>query len=310
MKKIREVTITGDDIDRTDQYFRFGHPEKGGELEKSIISFGLIDPPFLLEGGEKYQVFTGFNRVEILFTLGKPFKAMTIREPDEEVFMQEVGKKLHHERIGPAGKIRVCEILKENFSREEKYLRSFGQNVLNVPVEFIPGGSLYAAWGKLPSHAREYFDMRDVPFRLIKSFLLLSEKTTKNFSRLMEKWDVGKNNFRKALELIGDIEQAGKGDDLWQSAVEKDISSLSSFDEFFRFLFSERYPSYSEMAAKRDELVRAIERIGISVTLPSYFEGSEIAVTLKAGKDEGAEMIGKRAASLNLDLIDELLRLL
>lgn len=142
---------------------------------------------------------------------------------------------------------------------------------------------------------KDYFDYRDVPFKVIKTFLRLSKKSRDKLTALVLQWDTGKNNFKKIIDLIADIEQADPELDFWTGMAE-----FSVFDSFYAGLYRLRYPSYHEMVERKNSLLQKLKQRDLKILVPEYFEGNEITVAVKVRKNEA-----KRDMVSKIDRIDD-----
>lgn len=71
-----------------------------------------------------------------------------------------------------------------------------------------------------------------------------------------------------------------------------------------------RYPEYTELKTRASALIHEIGKSGISVSLPEYFEGDTISLTVTASRKGGIETLQEQIRGINFNKVKELLDLL
>jgi|GEM_PF-2693445 len=303
--------ILKSEIDWDDFSFRFGKKDKKDELSSSIELYGMIESPIVVKEKEKYRIFSGFNRLEVSKNNQNCFYVIIINEVNEDFFRKEVGKKLYHDRIGISGKIKLCLIYREFFSKDSDALKETAKAIGGIPIDFLPGTVNFSKVASLSEEFSDYLDEKDIAFKVLRNFLSISSSSQEILIPLMIQWNPGKNNFKKLVDVILDVEQKGEMQnvlDLLKGIAGK--GEESSFDELYASLSAMRYPSYAEMIVEKDRLLKLLHIPSIQFILPDFFEGDEIVLQARIKRSENPEDVFEKINGLDRDAVTRLLQLL
>ena len=307
----KTTEVLKSEIDWEDFSFRFGKKDKKEELAESIDRYGILDTPTVVKGKGKFKIFSGFNRLESLKKNQNLFSVIIINEVTEELLKKEAGEKSFNDRIGISGKIRLCEIYEKYFSRNFKALEDIGKYIGGIPIDFFPGKENFSKLAGFSEEFKDYLDEKDVSFKVVRSFLSISSSIQKILIPHVIQWNPGKNNFKKLINVILDIEQQGEIQNLLDSLNEiEEKGEPGSFDKFYAGLSMMRYPAYTEMVAEKDRLLKMLQIPSIHFVVPEFFEGDEIILQARIKRNEKPEDVIEKINRLDKELIVRLLHLL
>jgi hypothetical protein len=131
------------------------------------------------------------------------------------------------------------------------------------------------------------------------------------------------NIFKKIVEMLLDMANgiansaAPSGD---SGARDERRASFPEFSQKFagregekellRAVFEARYPEYSALKKRADEIISALSSSGVGIEFPEFFEGGSLAVKITLGKRDGAEAVSRKAEGIDRELLRELLSML
>lgn len=299
------------DIDLNDRYFKISRNRIDDELRSSVRDFGVLDPPVLVEREMGYRVVFGYNRLDILNHMGvDSVDAQVLPAIGVEFFLARAMLKCLRNESGPVGRIRIISILKDlgmDFDR----LVHIGTRGLHVPDEFIRDDSLRDRVQELPMPVKNYLDARDIHFRIIRDVVRLPHGTAKAISSWLIFAPLRVNIFKCIIEMMMDI-QTRDGDTRFIEEIEPDESiERIKWDEHLCNRIREvRYPEYTAVKKKADEIARYFSARGIRLHVPPYFEGDRIDLKISIGARDDPESIWKKLEDTDWSRLRKLLDLL
>jgi hypothetical protein len=305
--KIKNIPI--DSIDYINNDFKISRPLAGDVLRESVLHHGILDPPVLLKGKDTFTIISGHNRLRILKEeniLNAPVHIIESLSP--ESFINYAYLKNFRTEIGPIGKLKFINVINEKL-----YIKNDVQEIfrkINLPADVIDRKSPWDKFTGIPRILQDYIDTKDVSFKVIKNLLLLNEQGI----LLLTKWlmpEMRINIFKGVIDLLTDI---FKRDRSFAEPGKIDISNIQDKrrreSELFKELYKIRYPEYTSLKSEADRIIHDLKKNKIDIEFPEFFENDEIGIVLKIKKREGADVISERLKSLDLNLVDELLKML
>jgi hypothetical protein len=300
------------DIDFDDRYYMIGRDHIDQDLLSSIRDFGVLDPPVIMQTGGKFRIVFGFNRLRTLKSLGHDAApAVVIDKIEPEWYIARALLKSRRNECGPMGRLRMLVILKEAFAIDPERIALIGVKGLHVPEHFIHDAPLLASVMNLPDAVKSYIDRKDIQYKTIRELVDLPRHAVDRIAEWLEAGMIRVNIFKNIVEMLIDI-CARDGDISRIEIMHSDPSEAGKrWDEYvLNRIFSVRYPVYTGLKAKADEIVRQYSSKGIRIDYPPYFEGDtiELAVTLR--KRDDLAIIREKISTLDLSRLRELLDLL
>ncbi len=300
------------EIDFDDRYYLISRARTGQDFLSSIKDFGVLDPPVVTPAGKKYRVVFGFNRLRALKTLGHADTPVLLMEHvDPEWYVGRALLKCERNECGPIGRLRILIILKEAFSLESRMIERIGERGLRVPVYFVQNKSLLLSAMELPETVKDYIDGKDIQYRTIRALIDLPASAIDRITEWLEAGQIRVNIFKNIVEMLTDI-CARDGDiGLIDDGPPDNSEAPKRWDEhLLGRVFSVRYPAYSGLKAKADDIVKGFSSRGIKVGYPAYFEGDTLELAVSVRKGEDPAKVREKISSLDLSALKELLDML
>jgi len=294
-------------IDLSESLYKISKNFLRNELAVSVKKFGILRAPAVFPFGGGFRLLTGHNRIEAALKASLESAPVHICEvPSAEVLAREALLKSFDGEIGPAGKLRLLSLLKNNFCASEDFIVKVCRSGLGLPDRVFDKDWL-GRFEKLDQAAKDYFDGRDVPFSLIDMYMNLPPDLAQSLARQLKLFSLRVNVFRKIVEMLIDIARRG-GDCAFISNVQ--LSGRQDELELLRLVFEERYPEYSAMKKRSDEIISALSVSGTDIEFPEFFEGGRLSVKITLNKRDGAKALAAKAGHLDKELLQELLDML
>ena len=299
------------DIDTEDTSFKISRNRIDDSLRASIREFGILDPPVVIDGHRGLIVIFGHNRVRIASELGcGEIRCARLESIDGEWFAGQAILKCRRNELGPAGRLRALKILRDTFRLPDERLRAVAARGFMLPTEYAESDLLDHALA-LPEPLIEYLDDRDVPFRTISECLRLSEGSRGILSKWVAETSLKVNIFRSLVSMIADIEARGGAIDRLEEIAPCEGEGRSAWEErLYETVYALRYPRYSSVKGRADEIIRSYREQGIGVEVPRFFEGDSITIRLSIRKGEDTSNARQRLEKADMSGLSELLDLL
>ncbi len=277
-----------DEIDLSDETFRISRPLTGDELERSISAVGILSPPVIIHKNNRKIVVFGHNRLHTAAACGiKTVPARLAGKLEVDQYISCVAGKVYHDEIGPCGKCRVMNILMEEYNPSREKLREVF-SMLNMPGSFLKEHTQLERVLELPLPLREYLDVKNVNFRLLRTLIGFPGNAVHFLNRMVAETVMRLNYFREIVAMMDDImRRDGSLESVTSLDIDDSLDRKSREERVYREIRSIRYPAYMELKEKADDLVKMLSGEGLSVEIPPYLEGDSITVSfkLRKGKD-------------------------
>ena len=311
---IREVNLEND-------FFKLSRNRIDDQLKQSVRNWGLIELPVLLRGSSSepspddhdftyhYHILFGHNRLWLLQELNiTAVTAIISDRVDPDHYLHRALLKGLRGEIGPIGKVKLLSLLRNFLNVDEKVIAQLCRN-LQIPDFISRNESFIHAIQDFPAVLRDYLDSRNVGYRIIRNILRLESDDVILLGSWLERINFRINYFKDLVDCMVDI-RIRDGDCVRLQALavpdEKGEREEFLFEEVFRI----RYPEYSELRGVARTLIHSLERKGVEVDFPRYFENDRIIVKIPVTKREGSSKIVEKFKGIDLQEIDTLLSLL
>jgi len=296
-----------DDIDLNNEYFRVSKKVPIDNLARSIKNFGVIDPPLILRRNKTHTVIFGHNRIRCLRETGAAkIIARTVDELNEELYLDYIILKNYRKEIGTAGKFRTLFILKDHFKIYDARLAEIATKILGLSEDLL---TEMDSFFRLPPVMLDYLDTKDIHARIMRSLLALPAEYLRLISGWLGHCMFTASSFREMVTLMADIYRRD-GTSTMSAIAKNPHDHRFTEEEIIRALFEVRYPEYSTLKAKAEEIVRSLSQKCITVSYPEYFEGDHIDIILRAGKGERIQSLKKKFNDMDEGRFNELISLL
>ena len=305
-QKCRTMLVILNDIN-DDTHFKISRNSFNPELEQSIRLSGMLEEPHLIQRGDSYTPLTCHNRIKILKAAGvDSLHARVITAPDRGVFMNNVAIKMYKNEIGPMGRLRVLNILENDFDVRGTELTDISKKILKIPADISGDSSCIASISRFPESLRGYMDAREVPYKTIRDVASLSPDLVSELNRWVGKIQVRLNIFKLLVEHLFDVWRRDGG------ITPIDDSVISSMDDkkLYDYIFRIRYPEYTRRRDMSDVIIRGITGNGISIDFPEYYERGDFTLKINISKRYNSDKIKEVLAGIDIQRLGELISFL
>lgn len=301
-----ESTIRVKDI-LLDDRFRISKNFRNTELVASIKSSGMLEKPFLIKTDNYYYPLTCHNRIRIISEIDKDeIEAYILHSPVFEVFISYFQLKIYRNECGPVGKIKAVSILRNEFGIDGSELADLARKTLKIPHDIFSEEKNLNCIMQLPAALKDYIDAKDIPFRLIKDIISFDEVIITELNRWVEKVQIRLNIFKMLVDFLFDIRKRDGG-----LKIIEDEALLKMDDKaLYDYVFSVRYPEYSQKKIEADKLISMLTGKGVSVEFPEFFEKDYISLRFTINRREPGSKINELVSGVDCKKIDALLGLL
>ncbi len=302
-----EQLIAVDQIDLDDESFKISRNAPHPDLYDSIKKYGMLEKPYVIKRENNYVLMTCHNRIRICSELDiEKIKAIVLPAPDGEIFFNNLILKLYRNGVGPLGRIKILNIIKQYFSDNEIISAADLRKITGLPKEYLQGGNAGETVLSFPAGLLDYIDARDINFKTIKDLASFDKNGLEWLNSWVRSMQIGVNFFKRITEHLFDIFRMDKIDQLPLPGDEKIKSDADLYAEIFRI----RYPKYSNINKQSLELIDKLTSNILSVDFPDFLERDYIMLNFKVSKNSNANEWRRVAENLKDEYIKELLDLL
>jgi hypothetical protein len=299
------------EIDFNDRYFKISRNHVGDELRASIKEFGVLDPPVVISVGGRLRVVFGFNRLDILRECGADSaNVLLIPDINAESYCARALLKCQRNESGPLGRLSVLAILAELGMGPDRAGR-IARKGLRIPDEFAFDRGFKTLVDALPAVLKDFLDSRDVQFRIIRDLVRLPATAVQAVSSWLAAGYMRVNIFKFLIDMLSDI-LTRDGDLGFVDGLRfDDQMDKREWEEYlYDSVYKVRYPEYSSLKSRADEIGRYFAGRGILVEYPPYFEGDQLDLTMSLRKGDDPEAVRDRINETDLSKLKKLLELL
>jgi len=301
-----ERIIAISSMDLSENLYKISRNFLRDELIVSVKNFGILRAPVVFPFNGSFRLLTGYNRIEASLRARLESIPVCICEgPSVEVLAREALLKSFNGEIGPTGKLRLLSLLKNNFCADEDFIMKTCRVGLGLPERVFDKVWL-EKFDKLEQPVKDYFDSKDAPFNLIDMYMNLPPYLAQDLAQQLTFFPLRINIFRKIVEMLSDIARRGEN---WVFPDVR-LSGRQDEQELLGMVFRKRYPEYSAMKKRSDEIISALSAAGSEIDFPEFFEGGHLSVKITLSKRDGAKALAAKAGRLDERLLQELLDML
>ncbi len=305
-ERYSEETVIVKDIEH-DDHFRISRNFTGAELITSIKTSGMLEKPFLVKRGKLFYPLTCHNRIKIISDEGiESIDCFILESPSKDVFFKNSVLKVFRNETGPVGRLRAMNILRNDFNVEGKALSDYAKRMLKIPQEISTDQVLVERILQLPQPLRNYLDIRDVSYKIIRDLSRLDDKFLSEMNRWIEKIQIRLNLFKMIVDFLFDISRR----DGELKPLDSEVLGRMDDKELYNYIFKIRYPKYAVKKSAADDLITSLTGNGVTIDFPEYFERDIVMFKFTLKKKEGSRRLAEMASALDKSRIDDLLSLL
>lgn len=291
MEQITPVKVKLCDV-RDDDTFRVSRPVVTDTLIQSVRDLGMLERPFLLDDSGGLIPFTCHNRILSLRKLeADKVDAFIIKQIDPAIFINNTSLKVRRNETGPAGKCRAFLLAQKHNLYPDT--AQFCKKIINVSPDILDAQLASAVLG-LPRQVRNYVDVKDTGFKILRDLVALPEYMISWIAYCLDEMQVRANVFRMVVDYLFDL--GGKNDRVLLPFIDEGMRDDRQLLEVLGRL---RYPEYSRLRDQADKLLSSLSSRGVSVDFPEFFESSRFVVNFDVSVRDSVNDIRER-----LDRID------
>ncbi len=305
--KLKRVPIG--EIDRGDTYFKISRNRIDDDLRASVTGFGVLDPPVVVQNGDRLRAVFGLNRLALLAEAGADSAEVAILPRlDEGWYIGRILLKCHRDEVGPVGRVRALAILADYFGVDRDRRRSIASRGMGVPGEFAGDGPVPGLLGELPPTLKNYLDCRGIKFRVIRDLLRLPPGIVEALSSWVAFAPMKVNIFRSVIDMIAGIIERDGGAAPVESIRPDESTDRKQWEEYIHAaVYEARYPEYTAHKRRAEEAAAYFRSRGIHVGFPPFFEGDALDLSIRVSRRDDPGSILEKIGGIEPSRLRKLL---
>ncbi len=309
------------EVDLSDTGFRITGPCHNIEhLKSSISQYGIMVPPLVLCGQDKYIVVSGFRRIEGARYAGLSRITCRVMPAGENLAaaMAAVTENSFSRELTPAELIRATVLLLRFM--DAKSIAKNATSIFNMPLNAGYINTL-ARIHTMPEPVLNLLDQGQISIKACKHLVSMNAETLAGFLRLFSEIKASSGIQMEIIAWAKEICALEKislsrliqesplgitnGDETGQGAISfghRDMGALGK--QFKAFLAQRRFPALTAAKNQAREQIKALELgSGLQLAVPENFEGIVYAMQMEFKNMDEFETRLNRLAELS-DLND------
>ena len=292
MPFMKYILLDIESIDFADRFYRYSGERNLSPLLESIRKVGVVSP-LIVEYKAKsvYRLVTGFRRLQCLLDLKLQKVPALVADnslSEEELLQISLQENLSVRSLNPIEISSLIHLLENNFSQTkegivENYfpILGYGRN----PRIY----DLYKPLKKMPPAWQEAIIDENVAVETAVEVADAPRDVQLAFLNLIQSLRLGRNRQREFWLLIKDIArmqnreivQFLNSQNLREITKSEKLTSAQKAERYKTELWRLRYPRYSEVKEKFEDLLRQAKLPpDVHLQPPSYFEGEKFSLTM------------------------------
>jgi len=279
-----------DQIDLSDDTYSINYLPDLQRLRSSIEEAGLIQPVFLRERSERYQIVSGFRRISVTKELGRSeieSRVVGEKETDEfQLFSLSLQENLTTRGFNAIEKAIGLEKLIHRFQiPPEKVIKTFLPVFSLEPDEKIL--NTYLSLARMEDEIKRYVLKEEVSRTNIRRIGSLTPDDRMAMLSLISQLKLGENRLREIFTLLEEISRRNQRT-LREIVARPEIQAILSQKELTpsqrtefvkKVLTVLRYPKMEQMEKAFEKRRRDLSLpSNLSIHHPSFFEGRGLRV--------------------------------
>ncbi len=305
-----EVHVGDIDPDRTVfDVFKTGNRER---LEKIIRTFGVPARPLLHRGPSSWDIISGTEILSIVKGLGLEkcpalvMDAFSWREYGHFLLARDLKGE-----ISPVGKLRAVSLMRDRLEAPEEECVELAVSGLQVPLDMAVDTHLPGRVFTFPPPLYTYLETRDMGFKVIKNLLLLPREGIDLIASWVSSFQIRVNIFREIVDMLLDIiKRDGACGGLSDLLPEMESGTGKTDETLHARVRCIRYPRYSRLKEKADNVTARLRGMGIVATIPPFFEGNTVELNIRIRKGDDRSETGRKLKAVLENEVADLMELL
>jgi len=288
MKPIKMIPL--DQIDLSDDTYSINYLPDLQRLRSSIEETGLIQPVFLRERPERYQIVSGFRRISVMKELGRSeieSRVVGEKEMDEfPLFSLSLQENLTTRGFNAIEKAIGLEKLIHRFQiPPEKVIKTFLPVFSLEPDEKIL--NTYLSLARMEDEIKRYVLKEEVSRTNIRRFGSLTPDDRMAILSLISRLKLGENRLREIFTLLQEISRRNQcrireiveRPEIQTILSQKELTPSQKTEFVKKVLTALRYPKMDQMEKAFEKNRRNLSLpSNLSIHHPSFFEGKGLRV--------------------------------
>jgi hypothetical protein len=314
-----QVNLT--EIDRSDELFSMNFESDLGRLRASVKQIGVLEPIWLREKGEQFQIVSGFRRFDVAHSLGKrKIRALIWKEGDIDdrlAFEMSLHENVLTRGLNLVEKALVLEKLINRFSVSRHEAVQTGLPLLNMePNESVLASLLPI--NRFSLDIKRYVLSHGVSLANVRRLTRFSREEQESICCFLSRLRVGENVLKEILTFLREISyrDGTKINDLLSSRRIQTVLSDCRLSEPQKVqgirgvLREKRYPRLSELKQRFRSWREGIKLPPrVVITPPPFFEGDRFKIEIDFESGEEYKAILEELQHLSRQHIGDLLRI-
>ena len=280
-------------IDLSDETFSVNFMPDLGRLRSSIKEMGIIQPVLLRKKGDRYQIVSGFRRIQVIREFGIPAIEAKVYQENELDDFRLFSLSLHENLTGRGlNTVEIAYVL-------DKLVHRFQIDPGVVIRTFLPLLSLetnekilntYLSLARMEEEIKRHVVQEKVSRSNIRRFSSLASEDRMAVLSLVSSLKLGENSLREVLTLLEEIsrrEQRKVRDIVERPEIRtvlshQELTPSQRTERVKKVLMDLRFPRLRRLEEIFDEKRKGLNLPpGLSVHHQPYFEGKGFKVELR-----------------------------
>lgn len=309
------------DMDRSDELFSMNFEPDLVRLRASVKQMGVLEPVWVRQKGQRFQIISGFRRFDVASALGEREVPALIWKGDELDDRLAFQMSLHGNVLGRGlnlvEKALVLEKLLSRFSvNRDEVIQTFLPLVNLEPNENVLNSFLLI--NTFSIDLKRYLLSRGLSLANIMGLAKFSREERDSIRRFLSPMRVGENVLREMLTFLWEISRREgiglddllSGQEIRQVLADSRLSGPQKIQAIRRFLREKRYPRLSELEERFRSCRKAMKLSPqVAITPPPFFEGDRFKIEIRFENLEEYEAILGELQNLPKKRIGDLLKI-
>lgn len=296
--KFSKATVRLNQIEQENEFYRFSDRSFDQQaLEESIDTYGVLNPIVVIDRGKRFQVVSGFRRLEIAFKLALidiPVYVVSVGTSKEDLFRFLISENQATRSLNLWEKSSLLAKLMEAEVDEDKIISLF------MPLMHLPPSRQrmkeMLVLLELPESLREYLISKNLSLRRIRHLKGLSKETLAFFNEVIELLAPSANLFQEITKQLVEVsrrddkkvEEIAFNYGLIKTAKDQSMTRSERLRKLRDKVFSLRYPVLASENQRRKEKLEALKigsQIDVKWDRSLETKGIEIRINLHSEED-------------------------
>ena len=296
--KFSKATVRLNQIEPENEFYRFSDRSFDQQaLLESIDTYGVLNPIVAIDGGKRFQVVSGFRRLEIaskLDLIDIPAYLVSAGTSKEDLFRFSISENQATRSLNLGEKSSLLAKLKEAEVDEDRIISLF------MPLMQLPPSRQrmkeVLILLELPESLRDYVMSKNLSLRRIRHLKGLTKETLAFFNEVIELLAPSANLFQEITKQLvevarrddTEVEEIASNYRLIKTAKDQSMTRSEKLRILRDKVFSLRYPVLASENQRRKEQLEALKigsQLDVKWDRSLETKGIEIRISLNSEED-------------------------